>query len=133
MVPPLGHIILALFAFSLCPRFRIHYTLHIVGVQDIIKRIQQKSGLGNIKFTAHVFRHTFAKEYLAKGGEIFKLSREMGHSDIQVTKKYLEDFNSSDARKDHTAFSPVSDIKLKKKHRRKQKQEAANFQYTFDL
>src|SRR5216684_1335524 len=97
--------------------------LHIDGVQDLIKRIQRKSGLDHIRFTAHVFRHTFAKEYLAKGGEIFKLSREMGHSDIQVTKNYLEDFTSSDARKDHAAFSPVSDIKLKKRHHRKQKRE----------
>ena len=95
--------------------------LHIIGVQDIIKRIQHRSGLDGIKFTAHVFRHTFAKEYLNRGGDVFRLSREMGHSDVQVTRIYLEDFNSSDARREHTAFSPVSGIDLKKKSGKRKK------------
>lgn len=97
--------------------------LHTVGVQEIIKRIQRRSGLEQIKFTPHVFRHTFAKMYLARGGDLFKLSRELGHSGVETTKKYLEDFNSSDARKDHTAFSPISGIQIKKTGRAKKMQK----------
>lgn len=37
------------------------------GVQSMIKRVQIRSGLRDIKFSAHVFRHTFAKMYLERG------------------------------------------------------------------
>ena len=50
--------------------------------------------------------------YLEQGGEVFKLSREMGHSTIQVTETYLKDFRSTEARREHTAFSPISQLDL---------------------
>jgi integrase/recombinase XerD len=46
--------------------------------------------------------------YIEHGGDVFKLSRDMEHSDIQVTKKYLEDFASVEARKEHSSFSPIT-------------------------
>lgn len=97
--------------------------LHLIGIQEIIKRIQHRSGLDDIKFSPHVFRHTFAKMYLQRGGDLFKLSREMGHSGVEITKEYLKDFNSTEARKDHTLFSPISDLPLKKQHRGRKRQE----------
>jgi integrase/recombinase XerD len=93
--------------------------LQAPGIHAVIKRIQKASGLEDIKFSAHVFRHTFAKMYLKSGGDLFKLSRQLGHSDVQTTKIYLEDFNSSDARKDHDSFSPLAGIDLKKRSKRK--------------
>lgn len=102
---------------------RVGRPLTSVGMHDIIKRIQGRSGLGNIKFTPHVFRHTFAKMYLEHGGDLFKLSREMGHSSVEVTKEYLKDFGSTEARKDHTTFSPISNIALKKNGRIRKKQK----------
>jgi len=93
------------------------------GVHEVVKRIQQKTGMSDMKFSAHVFRHTFAKMYLERGGDLFKLSREMGHSDVQVTRTYLEDFSSTQARKEHTAFSPIANIKLQKKSSRRKKQK----------
>lgn len=97
--------------------------LTFIGVQNLIKRIQHRSGLDDIKFTPHVFRHTFAKMYLSQGGDLFKLSRELGHSSIEITKLYLEDFSSSEARKDHNSFTPVANITLRKSKgvRKKQK------------
>ncbi len=97
--------------------------LHISGIQHVVKRIQRATGLSDIKFTAHVFRHTHSKMYLDNGGELFKLSRELGHSSIQVTKIYLEDFGSSEARKDHDSFSPLSVIPLRKKVKKARKVE----------
>jgi len=97
--------------------------LHPSGVQTILKRIQRAAGLTDIKLSAHVFRHTFAKMYLARGGEVFKLSREMGHSQVQVTEVYPRDFNSTEARKEHSAFSPIANIELKNQNKKKKKQE----------
>lgn len=98
--------------------------LLVQGVQEVTKRVQQRSGLQGIKFSPHIFRHTFAKMYLEKGGELFKLSREMGHSSVQITSNvYLGDFSSTEARKEHTAFSPIARIDLKKKNKRGKKHE----------
>jgi len=52
--------------------------------------------------------------YLQRGGEVFKLSREMGHSEVQVTEMYLKDFNSTQARMEHSDFSPIGLVNLKK-------------------
>ena len=87
-------------------------------VGRIIKSAQQKGGLGDVQISPHVFRHTFAKLYLSRGGDLFKLSREMGHSDVSVTRIYLEDFGSTEARKEHASFSPVESIHLKKQYKR---------------
>lgn len=83
-------------------------------IKSVVDRLQEKIGLEGIDFSTHTFRHTFAKWYMKRGGDVLKLSREMGHSSVMVTKIYLEDFGSEDARQDHNTFSPIGMIDLKK-------------------
>lgn len=40
----------------------------------------------------HAFRHTFAREFILNGGDTFRLQKIMGHSDISVTKEYVDLF-----------------------------------------
>jgi integrase/recombinase XerD len=92
------------------------------GVRFVLERIKKATGLDadvGIRFSAHTFRHTFAKMYMEQGGEVLSLSREMGHSDVDITKEYLEDFTSLDARKKHTSFSPIGRINLKNRSKMK--------------
>jgi integrase/recombinase XerD len=95
--------------------------LGIDAIKSLMQRVKQESGLEDIQVSAHVFRHTFAKMYLKSGGDLFKLSREMGHSDVQVTKIYLEDFDSADAREDHNSHSPIANLNLKRQYRKRKK------------
>ena len=88
--------------------------LSMYGVQALMRRIKSECGFDGMKVSPHVFRHTFAKLYLQRGGEVFKLSREMGHSEVQVTETYLKDFNSTQARMEHSDFSPIGLVNLKK-------------------
>lgn len=99
------------------------FGLAAAGVAEVIKRIKRASGVEGVRVSAHTFRHTFAKLYLELGGDLFKLSREMGHSDVNITKRYLENFSSTEARKDHAAFSPVTLLNLKKKRRSRRPSE----------
>ena len=85
------------------------------GVATLVDRIEKQCGLEGVRVSPHTFRHTFAKFYLQRGGEVFKLSREMGHGTVQVTELYLKDFRSSEARQEHTTYSPVGELDLKKK------------------
>lgn len=81
--------------------------------------VNKYRGVSGVRVSAHTFRHTFAKFYLERGGELFDLAREMGHSTVQVTEIYLKDYRSVEARKKHSRYSPVESIKLPGKGRGK--------------
>ena len=57
--------------------------------------------------------------YLDNGGDVYKLSRSLGHSEIETTKEYLRDFKSHDARKEHNTYFPVNRLKQAKNTRNK--------------
>lgn len=96
--------------------------LTIAGVEAIFAVVKARAGIADMRVSPHVMRHTFSKLYLKNGGDLFKLSRELGHSSVQITgSTYLGDFKSSDARDDHDRYSPLTDTKLIKKRGRKAK------------
>ena len=43
-----------------------------------------------VKFTPYQIRHSFATFYLENGGDLFTLQRQMGHTDLQMTRRYTE-------------------------------------------
>ncbi|RHP70371.1 hypothetical protein DXA59_05185 [Clostridium sp. OF03-18AA] len=50
------------------------------------------SGKGVEKTSAHLYRHTFAKKWILNGGDIFRLQKILGHSDLTVVKEYVQMF-----------------------------------------
>jgi integrase len=40
------------------------------------------------QITLHDLRHTFASNYMMNGGEIFKLQKMLGNTDIKMTMRY---------------------------------------------
>ncbi len=50
------------------------------------KAAAKRAGLSK-KLRLHDLRHTFASHYMMNGGDIFKLSRILGHSSVIVTEK----------------------------------------------
>lgn len=97
--------------------------LHVEGVASLLRRVKKASGIEGVRVSAHTFRHTFAKFYLKRGGELFNLSREMGHSTVQVTEIYLKDYRSAEARREHQSYSPIGEVKLPSKRGRKPKKD----------
>jgi integrase/recombinase XerD len=85
------------------------------GVEMLFHLVKKRTGITDVRVTPHTMRHTFAKWYLKNGGDLFKLSRELGHSSVQITGNiYLGDFKSTDARQDHDRYSPARGIKLER-------------------
>ena len=62
------------------------------------------------KTSIHLFRHTFAKKYLLDcDGNAFTLQKLLGHSSLEMTRKYCEIFNA-DILRNYDEHSPLSQI-----------------------
>jgi site-specific recombinase XerD len=83
--------------------FRLKYG----GLRGIIARRSFSAGVKRPQI--HDFRRTFALECLRNGMNVFALQRLMGHSDIQVLRRYLAQ-TSDDLRNAHTHYGPFSKI-----------------------
>lgn len=65
--------------------------------QNIIlsfSKLGKKAGL-KVRCTPHIFRHTFATNFVKDGGDKFTLQRILGHSTLAMSRKYIQ-LNCSD-------------------------------------
>lgn len=70
-------------------------------IDRVLYRLKQAAGprhYTGIRVSAHTFRHSFAVHYLQQGGDLYKLSRLLGHESVLTTQRYLSAYNSRDAR-----------------------------------
>lgn len=71
------------------------------------KDFAKASNACGIKITPYQLRHSFATLYLKNGGDLFTLQKQMGHSDLRMTKRYTE-IDDDYLQIQHTTFSPVN-------------------------
>lgn len=61
--------------------------LHPQGAYEALRDYSHNRNVGTAKW--HNFRRNFARNWCLAGGDIFRLSTMLGHSDIAVTRKYV--------------------------------------------
>lgn len=79
----------------------------IRGYQDALSDYNHARGV--VKTSAHLYRHTFAKQWILNGGDIFRLQKMLGHSDLTVVKEYVQMFGN-DLAKDFEKFNPLDQL-----------------------
>jgi site-specific recombinase XerD len=86
--------------------------LHARGIQQLVRRLSRRTSLAT-RCSPHVLRHTFARTFLANGGDVFSLQRILGHSpsSLQVTRRYV-DLLDDDLRAIHRQASPVDRLNV---------------------
>jgi site-specific recombinase XerD len=78
-------------------------------IQQAIRRLAKKVGLQDAKCHPHIFRHTFATTFLAKGGNPLILREILGHESIQTTQKYVHP-QVENLQKQQWKYSPLVDV-----------------------
>lgn len=62
------------------------------------------------RFSAHTFRHTFAKTYLLNGGDIFSLQKILGHEKIETTRQYIN-LNETEIKIQNEKYNPLDNTR----------------------
>ena len=75
----------------------------------MLTRLGRRASISGIRCSPHTFRHTFAKQYLMQGGDVFSLQRILGHNSLEVVKVYVN-LASSEITELHNRFSPVDNM-----------------------
>lgn len=70
------------------------------GLDQMLRRLAEWARITGVRVSAHTFRHTYAVNYLNASGDVYKLSRLMGHSEVKITEGYLTTVKARDARQD---------------------------------
>lgn len=80
------------------------------GLKQTIRDYNLKKGVS--KTSIHLFRHTFAYNYLKNGGNIVYLQEILGHSNIETTRMYLHVTNE-DLQQNFDNICPLDNMKRK--------------------
>lgn len=71
-------------------------------IESLFYQLKKRTGIQD-NITPHKWRHTFATNFLRKGGDLETLRMLLGHSNLKTTQKYLH-LNQHDIRKTYQAI-----------------------------
>ena len=80
-------------------------------VWQMIRDSGRRAGITGVRCSPHTFRHTFAKNFLLNGGDLFTLQKILGHSSLAVVRMYVN-LASDDVQTQHRRYSPVDTMRL---------------------
>lgn len=85
-----------------------------------MRRYFNRKGVDTKRRLLHMFRHTFAKNWIINGGDVTKLSKALGHKELETTMIYVNLF-STDLHESQEEYNCMSFVEAERE-RRKQAQ-----------
>ena len=89
---------------------RYRRRLKISGSNSIFRKLRIDNDLKGKRFSAHIWRHTFAKAFLLNGGDVFTLQELLGHEDVETTKQYVT-LSDTDKALQNARYNPLDNKK----------------------
>lgn len=80
---------------------------------DIIRTRCDQAKISGVRCSPHTLRHSMAVSYLRNGGDCFSLQKLLGHSSLDMTRKYAE-LSQTDVQEKHRLFSPADRLQSAK-------------------
>jgi site-specific recombinase XerD len=79
------------------------------GLLQLIQRLGKAANIKAVRCSPHTLRHTYAVSFLRAGGSVFTLRESLGHTNLQMTSKYVmvAEADLSQSRE----FSPMDRLK----------------------
>lgn len=85
---------------------------NILSVNAFERNVRQYAErVGITGLTPKTLRNNFAKRFLLNGGDIFTLSKILGHSSVEITEQAYLDLTDEDLRRQYQKFSPIANMK----------------------
>lgn len=69
--------------------------------------MSKRAGVVGPQIHPQAFRHCFAVTYIRRGGDIYRLSRLLGHASITTTQRYLRSMGVDTINEGHQRLSPL--------------------------
>jgi len=82
------------------------------GIACVMRVLKQRAKIEGVRCSAHTFRHTFATRALLNGAGEFEVQSLLGHSKLDMTRRYAASLRSEAAVVGHRRFSPVDNMRL---------------------
>lgn len=76
-------------------------------LKQLFVRLKARTKIGRLH--PHILRHTFATKYLMNGGDVFSLQQIMGHTSLEMVRRYSH-LASSYVVDRHKKFSPLDNV-----------------------
>ena len=74
------------------------------------KILGRKLHVDGVRVSFHTLRHTFAVNYIRNGGDVFRLQRVLGHSSLEMTRRYVN-LQTSDLQAVHERLSVLARVR----------------------
>jgi integrase/recombinase XerD len=75
------------------------------GMEMLFKRLRERAGITGKRVSPHIFRHTFAMNYLIKSNDPFSLQELLGHEDLTTVLNYIH-MNDTILQEQKRKYSP---------------------------
>ena len=79
--------------------------------QTLLRTYAAKAGITGVRASPHTLRHTAAISFLRNGGDAFSLQQLLGHSSLDMTRRYCQ-VAEADVQAAHRRASPVDNLGL---------------------